>query len=147
MNDDWSLTYEGYEPDKEGLREVLCALGNGYMVSRAAAADASADDIHYPGNYFSGGYDRLTTEIDGHQIENEDLVNLPNWLLLTMQIGEDDCIHPDRVEFLDYRQDAQPERRRAHAAICAFAMPPAGSPVGTRSASSQWTISISPRSR
>src|SRR5680860_516737 len=94
MNDDWSITYDGYEPDKEGLREVLCALGNGYIVSRAAAADASADDVHYPGTYFSGGYDRLTTEIDGHQIENEDLVNLPNWLPLTMQIGEDDCVHP-----------------------------------------------------
>ena len=104
MNNDWSLSYEGYEPDKEGLREVLCALGNGYMVSRAAATDARADDIHYPGTYFSGGYDRLTTEIEGHQIENEDLVNLPNWLPLTMQIDDDDCIAPDRVEFLDYRQ-------------------------------------------
>jgi trehalose/maltose hydrolase-like predicted phosphorylase len=106
MSDDWSLTYEGYEPDKEGLREVLCAVGNGYMVSRAAAADSSADDIHYPATYFSGGYNRLVTEVDGHAIENEDLVNLPNWLPLAMRIGgEDDWINPDRVEFLDYRQE------------------------------------------
>jgi trehalose/maltose hydrolase-like predicted phosphorylase len=106
MSDDWSLTYEGYEPDKEGLREVLCALGNGYMVSRAAAADSSADDIHYPGTYFSGGYNRLVTEVDGHAIENEDLVNLPNWLPLAMRIGgEDDWINPDRVAFLDYHQE------------------------------------------
>jgi len=104
MNNDWSLSYEGYEPDKEGLREVLCALGNGYMVSRAAATDARANDFHYPGTYFSGGYDRLTTDVEGHQIENEDLVNLPNWLPLTMQIDDDDCIAPDRVEFLAYRQ-------------------------------------------
>jgi trehalose/maltose hydrolase-like predicted phosphorylase len=104
MNE-WLLIYEGYDPQKEGLREVLCALGNGYIVSRAAAPDASADAVHYPGTYLAGGYDRLTTEIAGHEIENEDLVNLPNWLPLMMKIGDGDWIGPDRVEFLDYRQD------------------------------------------
>ena len=57
-----------------------------------------------PRDLFLRGYDRLTTEVDGHQIENEDLVNLPNWLPLTMQIDDDDGISPDRVEFLGYRQ-------------------------------------------
>jgi len=104
MNE-WLLIYDGYEPENEGLREVLCALGNGYIVSRAAATDASADDIHYPGTYLAGGYDRLTTELEGHQIENEDLVNLPNWLPLAMKMGDDDWIIPDRVEFLAYRQE------------------------------------------
>ncbi len=104
MND-WTLTYEDYEPEKEGRREVLCALGNGYIVSRAAAPDASADDVHYPGTYLAGGYDRLTTDLDDHQIENEDLVNLPNWLPLAMKIGQDEWISPDRVEFLAYRQE------------------------------------------
>ena len=104
MND-WTLTYEDYEPEKEGRREVLCALGNGYIVSRAAAPDASADDVHYPGTYLAGGYNRLTTAIEGHAIENEDLVNLPNWLPLTMRIGGDDWIAPDRVDYLDYRQE------------------------------------------
>jgi alpha,alpha-trehalase len=104
MND-WTLTYEDYEPEKEGLREVLCALGNGYIVSRAAAPDASADDVHYPGTYLAGGYNRLTTTTEGHAIENEDLVNLPNWLPLTMRIDGDDWIAPDRVDYLDYRQE------------------------------------------
>ncbi len=104
MND-WTLTYEDYEPEKEGRREVLCALGNGYIVSRAAAPDASADDVHYPGTYLAGGYNRLTTTTEGHAIENEDLVNLPNWLLLTMRIGGDDWITLDRVDYLDYRQE------------------------------------------
>ena len=104
MND-WTLTYEDYEPEKEGLREVLCALGNGYIVSRAAAPDASGDDVHYPGTYLAGGYNRLTTTTEGHAIENEDLVNLPNWLPLTMRIDGDDWIAPDRVDYLDYRQE------------------------------------------
>jgi trehalose/maltose hydrolase-like predicted phosphorylase len=93
------------ESKKEGLREVLCALGNGYIVSRAAAPDVNADEVHYPGTYLAGGYDRLTTSIEGHDVENEDLVNLPNWLPLSMRISADDWISPDGVEYLDYRQE------------------------------------------
>lgn len=31
MND-WMLVYDGYLPEQQGLRESLCALGNGYFV-------------------------------------------------------------------------------------------------------------------
>ena len=41
----WSLTYEGYDPAHEGLRETLCALGNGYFVTRAAAPESAADGV------------------------------------------------------------------------------------------------------
>jgi len=105
MSDAWCMRYDGYEPEAEGLRETLCALGNGYIVSRAAAPDAVADDVHYPGTYLAGGYDRLTSEVDEHRIENEDLVNLPNWLPLAMRIGDGPWIRPDDVEYLDYRQE------------------------------------------
>jgi hypothetical protein len=44
-------------------------------------AESEADTIHYPGTYLAGGYNRLKTEIAGRVIENEDLVNMPNWLL------------------------------------------------------------------
>jgi len=91
----WRLTYSQYEPEAEGLRETLCALGNGYVVSRAAAPNAVADDVHYPGTYLAGGYDRLTSEIDGHRIENEDLVNIPNWLPLVMRAEGGDWLRPD----------------------------------------------------
>jgi hypothetical protein len=33
---DWSLVYEGYRPEQEGLREALCTLGNGYFATRGA---------------------------------------------------------------------------------------------------------------
>ncbi|MFW5678469.1 MAG: glycoside hydrolase family 65 protein [Rhodosalinus sp.] len=101
----WNLKYSGYDPKAEGLRETLCALGNGYIVSRAAAPDAVADDVHYPGTYLAGGYDRLTSEIDGHRIENEDLVNIPNWLPLSMKAEGEDWLGPEKVDYLDYRQD------------------------------------------
>jgi hypothetical protein len=38
--------------------------------------------VHYPGTYLAGGYNRLKTEIEGGVIENEDLMNMPNWLSL-----------------------------------------------------------------
>lgn len=49
MSTDWILSYESYEPEKVGTRETLCALGNGFMVTRGAAPDAVADRTHYPG--------------------------------------------------------------------------------------------------
>ncbi len=101
----WSLIHTGYEPGKEGLRETLCALGNGHFVSRACAPDAVADDTHYPGTYLAGGYNRLVSAIDGHEIENEDLVNIPNWLPLVLKAEDGDWIRPEMVEYLDYRQE------------------------------------------
>jgi alpha,alpha-trehalase len=101
----WSLVYEGYRPENEGLREALCTLGNGYFATRGAAPDAVADEFHYPGTYLAGGYDRACTEIHGRKVENEDLANLPNWLPLTFRVEEDPWFAIDEVEILEYRQE------------------------------------------
>ena len=58
----WSLIYDGYVPRQQGLREALCALGNGYFVTRGAAPDANADDVYHPGTDLAGGCNRLTTQ-------------------------------------------------------------------------------------
>ena len=100
----WSLVYEDYRPEQEGLREALCTLGNGYFATRGATPDASADGFHYPGTYLAGGYDRATTEIQGREVENEDLVNLPNWLALSFRVGQGPWLEIDDVEILDYHQ-------------------------------------------
>ncbi|MDX1653806.1 MAG: glycosyl hydrolase family 65 protein [Candidatus Competibacteraceae bacterium] len=102
---DWSLVYQGYDPDQEPLREALCVLGNGYFATRGADPGSRADGTHYPGTYLAGGYNRLATEIRGHVVENEDLVNLPNWLPLTFRIDDGDWLQLDRVNLLDYRQE------------------------------------------
>jgi alpha,alpha-trehalase len=101
----WAMTYEGFEPEQEGLREALCAVGNGYFVTRGAAPESSADDVHYPGTYLAGGYDRLATEIAGRTVENEDLVNLPNWLPLTFRFEDGDWLDLRAVELDDYAQE------------------------------------------
>jgi beta-phosphoglucomutase family hydrolase len=101
----WSLVYENFDPALERIRESLCALGNGYFTSRGAAPWAHADDVHYPGTYLAGGYNRLKTEIAGRVVENEDLVNLPNWLALELRLPESDWLDERRVKIVSYRQE------------------------------------------
>src|SRR4051794_35027895 len=74
----WTLVYDSFDPARQGLREALCALGNGYFVTRGALPEAEADDVHYPGTYVAGLYDRAETEVAGRMVDNEDLVNVPN---------------------------------------------------------------------
>ncbi len=100
----WTFVYDDFDPAQEGRREALCTLGNGYFATRGAAPDSSADDVHYPGTYLVGGYNRLTTKIAGREVENEDLVNLPNWLPLTFRIDDGPWFRVDEVEVLSYRQ-------------------------------------------
>ena len=102
---DWIFVYTGFSPKEEGLREALCTLGNGYFATRGAAPESEADEIHYPGTYLAGGYNRLTTEISGKEIENEDLVNIPNWLPLNFRIKGEDWFSLKDVEIITYRQE------------------------------------------
>jgi len=89
-SDPWTLRYTGFDPATEGLREALCAIGNGLFVSRAAAPESAADGVHYPGTYFAGGYHRSTSRVHDRDVENEDLVNGPNWLPLSFRAAGDD---------------------------------------------------------
>ena len=101
----WSLVYEGFEPATERIREALCTLGNGYFATRAAMAGAVQDDVHYPGTYLACGYNRLRTKIAGRVVENEALVNFPNWLTMTFRIGESEWFDVRSVRLLSYRQE------------------------------------------
>ncbi|WP_412517266.1 hypothetical protein K8Z49_48405 [Actinomadura madurae] len=105
----WILAYDGFDPAAEGLREALCTLGNGYFATRGAAPESSADDVHYPGTYVAGCYDRLTAEIGGRRFGNADLVNMPNWLPLTFRAADGEWFDPDRAlqedRLLSYHQE------------------------------------------
>jgi len=101
----WSLVFEDFDPAQEGVRETLCTLGNGYFATRGAAVGARADDVHYPGTYLAGGYNRLRTAIAGHIVENEDLVNFPNWLALEFRVGDEDWFDVRSAKLLSYRQE------------------------------------------
>ncbi|MFF4547858.1 glycoside hydrolase family 65 protein [Streptomyces sp. NPDC001406] len=105
----WTWEYDGYEPADERLRESLCALGNGYVATRGALPECAADGVHYPGTYVAGCYNRLTSDVAGRRVENEDMVNLPDWLPLRFRpTGPQrptgaDWLTPDTAEVLDHR--------------------------------------------
>jgi alpha,alpha-trehalase len=101
----WLFTYDGFDPKEERLREALCTLGNGYFATRGAGTETKADGIHYPGTYLAGGYNRLKTQMAGETIENEDLVNLPNWLSLNFRIKDGAWFNLQDVEILSYHQE------------------------------------------
>ncbi|WP_405539758.1 glycoside hydrolase family 65 protein [Streptomyces sp. NBC_00075] len=95
--------YEGYDAGQERLREALCTLGNGYFATRGALPECVADRAHYPGTYAAGCYNRLTSEVAGHQVENEDMVNLPNWLSLRFRLPGRTWLTPDTAGVLAHR--------------------------------------------
>lgn len=86
--DPWTLVYEGFDPAHEGHREALTTLGNGYLGTRGAAPERAADGVHYPGSYLAGAYNRLVSTVHGRQMEDEHLVNAPNWLVLDLGTEE-----------------------------------------------------------
>lgn len=100
---DFTLVYQGFDPAQEGLREALTSTGNGYFATRGAAEWEDANEIHYPGTYAHGCFNRETTILGGRPVLNEDLVNLPNWLLLKLRIEGEEAIRLDTVEVLFYR--------------------------------------------
>lgn len=102
---EWSLRYDHLDPSREGLREALCTLGNGYFATRGAAPEAAADGVHYPGTYVAGLYNRRRTPIGGRTVENESLVNLPNWLPVTFRCEDGAWFQTSDVEILEFAQE------------------------------------------
>ncbi|GAB2448914.1 glycoside hydrolase family 65 protein [Streptomyces incanus] len=106
---EWTWEYEGYDPAAERLRESLCTLGNGYFAARGAVPECRAGLVHYPGTYAAGCYNRLESTVAGRQVVNEDMVNLPNWLLLRFRLRSrggtwGPWLAPDSTALLDHRQ-------------------------------------------
>ena len=101
----WTIAYDSFDPRGEGLREALTSTGNGYFCTRGAAEWADADGVHYLGTYVHGGYNRETTIMAGRPVVNEDLVNLPNWLVLKLMIEGEEPIDLGNVEILSYRHE------------------------------------------
>jgi beta-phosphoglucomutase family hydrolase len=97
----WSLRYVDYDPAKEKSRESLLAIGNGYFGTRGAMEESTASDSNYPGTYIAGTYNRLITKISGKDIENEDFVNVPNWISLTFKIDDGPWLDINQTKILN----------------------------------------------
>lgn len=93
---DWSIKYDTLETGKRSYgQESLMTLGNGYIGWRGAPIWSSFSDDHYPGLYVAGIFNKTHTEVAGHDVENEDMVNLPNPQLIHF------FINGKKVEFTD----------------------------------------------
>src|SRR5450755_2920689 len=101
----WTVGYDQFTPAEEGLREALTSTGNGYVCARGTAEWEDVGQVHYPGTYTHGGFNRETTILGGRAVLNEDLVNLPNWLVLKLRIEDDEPVRLDSVEVLYYSHE------------------------------------------
>ncbi|MFC8765425.1 glycoside hydrolase family 65 protein [Streptomyces sp. NPDC057193] len=107
MTTGWTWGYDHYDSGREPLVEALCTLGNGRFATRGSAPECPAGGAHYPGTYLAGCYDRLPSVVAGERVDNEDLVNLPNWTLLRYRCLPDDgpagdWLTPDSGELRHY---------------------------------------------
>ncbi len=96
----WSLEYSDYDQKKEKSRESLLTVGNGYLGTRGAMEEMSASDTNYPGTYIAGLYNRLISKVADREIENEDYVNIPNWLYLNFRIDNGDWFDVNNYEIV-----------------------------------------------
>jgi HAD superfamily hydrolase (TIGR01509 family) len=102
----WHLTYFGFEPGEEKLRESLTTVGNGYFGTRGCFEMERANEaVHYPGTYIAGLYNELPSDVYRRTVHNKDLVNCPNWLLLELRIGDSEYLHPLQEKIMSYEHE------------------------------------------
>ncbi|KZK39814.1 glycoside hydrolase family 65 protein [Lactococcus cremoris] len=87
---DWMIQYDKQEVGKRSYgQESLMSLGNGYLGLRGAPLWATCSDNHYPGLYVAGVFNHTSTEVAGHDVINEDMVNWPNPQLIKVYIDNE----------------------------------------------------------
>ena len=129
------LIYHDYNTDKERSREALLTVGNGFFGTRGAMEETHANSVNYPGTYIAGLYNRLKTPIAGHDVENEDFVNAPNWLPVSFKIEDGEWFDPNKDKIIEINRTLDfktgllhrilitedDEGRRTHIESCRFA--------------------------
>jgi alpha,alpha-trehalase len=66
--------------------------------------------VHYPGTYLAGVYNRLGSTIDGTVLHDESLINIPNWLLVTLHHADGTPLDADHGTLQAYRQELDMRR-------------------------------------
>ena len=98
------LVYHDYDIAKERSREALLTVGNGFFGTRGAMEETSANEVNYPGTYVAGLYNRLKTPVAGRDVENEDFVNVPNWLPVSFKIDDEAWFNPNEAKIIEIRR-------------------------------------------
>ncbi len=117
MKPDWTISYNVFDAKEHPLQEALCTLGNGYFTTRGAlemernlsskcyeckSNETPGKEWNYPGTYLASGYNRMESKVQDKIIENEDLVNWPNWLFLTFKIEKNTWLDFDDIDIINY---------------------------------------------
>lgn len=105
-NEKWTLNYHDYNPENERSRETLLAIGNGFFGTRGAMEESKANKINYPGTYIAGLFNRLISRVVDRDIENEDLVNIPDWLQVNFK--------PENGNWLSFGKEPNFEIEKIH---------------------------------
>jgi len=103
--DGWNINYKDYNPEIEKTRETLLTTGNGYFATRGSMSECVAGENNYPGTYMAGLYNRLKSKISGKTIENEDLVNCPNWTAFKFKVDDGNWIDINDCEIIDIERN------------------------------------------
>jgi HAD superfamily hydrolase (TIGR01509 family) len=101
VEDGWSLISRDYNPENERSREALNSVGNGYFGTRGAMEETDINKINYPGTYMAGVFNRRISKVSGKDIENEDFVNVINWLPITFKIDDGDWFDINKTKILE----------------------------------------------
>ena len=104
--DSFHLNYYDYDEEKERSRETLLTIGNGYFGTRGAFEESEANEVNYPGTYMSGLFNRRTSRVGERDIENEDFVNVSNWLPVSFRVNGGD--------WFEFRPDPAFQIERIH---------------------------------
>lgn len=92
----WHLDYYGIDHGKRQYgQESMQTIGNGYFGLRGTYLEAKAGDDNYPATYVAGVFNQLATPINGRNVINEDLVNLPNAQFITFSVDGSDYFKID----------------------------------------------------
>lgn len=103
----WTISFDDRDPLPPGVRDSICALGNGYVVTRGTGAERSTGST---GTYLAGGYDRFLVELDGRTTECEELVNWPDWLVLSFRPADGDWLDSEGWTMLEQRHTLDMQR-------------------------------------
>ncbi len=99
----WRREFRGDDAANEGRREALTTLANGYLGTRGARNWVADDGTHYPGTYLAGVYNRRTDSVHSRQLEQEAIVNVPNWLPLRFSIEGGPWLGDPALTICDHR--------------------------------------------
>lgn len=101
----WVLRWDGFDAASEGTREVLCTLANGYWGTRGAIPGTRISDVHYPGTYMAGVFNRLTSMVQGREVVTEHMVNIQDWTPLVVTPHGGRPLLPGEETMVDFVQE------------------------------------------